>query len=198
MSIHTRFNSLEKIDEAFIAAFVLERLGFPVQPVKPKPHTKRLNHVLRTIEGIEHTWSLSLTHRSKAFGQKVRGETIQLWSVNRKTAGVLEYLVAATKARRILEIGTSAGYSTLFLANGAKQNRGKVLTVEALPEKVLLAKKHFKLSGLNNITLLEGNALKILKTWNGGSVDFVFLDADKENYGKYLHYLLPMMKVGAM
>jgi predicted O-methyltransferase YrrM len=198
MTLRLSLNTLEKIDETFIAFFVLERLGFPVQPLKPTSHTKGLNHVLHTIEAMEHTWSFKLANQSKAFGQKVRGEMIKLWSVNRKTAGVLEGLVTATKAKRVLEIGTSAGYSTLFLANGAMHNHGKVFTIEALPEKILLAKKHFKQSGLKNITLLEGNALKILKTWKRGSVDFVFLDADKENYGNYLRYLLPIMKVDAL
>jgi predicted O-methyltransferase YrrM len=110
----------------------------------------------------------------------------------------LENLVILSEVKNILEIGTSAGYSTLHLAQGASVNDGNVHTIELLEEKCLLASKNFKQSGLGNIDLIKGEAGEVLKTWNNEKLDFVFLDADKENYGKYFDLLLPLMKIGGI
>ena len=75
---------------------------------------------------------------------------------------------------------------------------GRVVTIELLKEKADLARSFFEKSKLDNIELLESEASVVLKDWRLGNVDFVFLDADKENYGKYLNQLLPLMKSGAI
>ncbi len=150
--------------------------------------------VANGIEKIEDTWSYEHKSAERQFGQKVVGETIGLWSVPRSTAELLEFLVVATGAKTILEIGTSAGYSTLYLAMGATYTGGHVHTVELLKPKIDLAKKHFKNSGLTNITLHEGSAQEILGKGNIRDIDLVFLDADKENYGKYFDLFMPLLK----
>ena len=98
-----------------------------------------------------------------------------------------------------MEIGTSAGYSTLHLANASRYTTGCIYTIELLDEKIRLAKANFSKSGLaDRITLIENEASEVLDGWNFGKVDFVFLDADKENYGKYLNQLLPIMNIGGL
>lgn len=79
-----------------------------------------------------------------------------------------------------------------------EKNEGKVYTIEILDEKIKLACENFSKSGLENIDLLQGEASEILKKWQKEKIDFVFLDADKENYGKYLDLLLPIMNVGGL
>jgi len=148
------------------------------------------------IEKIENSWKYKYNSDKKDFGQKVKGETIKLWSVPRNTAELLEFFTVATKSRKILEIGTSAGYSTLYLAMGATYNRGKVITIEKLKEKIDLAKSNFKNASLKNIELLIGNAGDILKKGKLGKLDLIFLDADKENYGKYFDLFMPFLKKG--
>ena len=79
------------------------------------------------IEKIENTWKHKYSSGERNFGQKVEDEIIKLWSVPKSTAELLEFFTVATKSKKILEIGTSAGYSTLYLAMGATYTKGKVL-----------------------------------------------------------------------
>lgn len=157
---------------------------------------KRAILAAESIEKIENRWKYQYNGKEKKFGQKKIGETIKLWSVPRTTAELLEFFVAATGSKNILEIGTSAGYSTLYLAMGAYYSNGRVLTIEKLKPKIKIAKSNFKKSGMKNIKLLEGDALEILKNKKLGKFDLVFLDADKENYGKYFEMVMPLLKKG--
>ena len=194
--------NFEKIDAVYISKLILDKLGLEYEKKNENnllsPKSKELSSAIENIESIENKWGVSVADEAHTFGRKELNEVIKLWSVPKKSAEVLENLVILTGAKNILEIGTSAGYSTLHLASGAKFNNGTVYTIELLKEKIDLAKANFLKSDLGNITLLEGEALKILENWNYGEIDFVFLDADKENYGKYLDLLLPKMKLGSL
>jgi len=189
---------IEKLDAVFIAKHILKKLEIPFLEAAEKNiynhETKDIKRVLSKIEKMENTWSYTSQDDTHTFGRKIASEKIKLWSIPSKSAKVLEALVAFLKSRTILEIGTSAGYSTLHLSAGAKINSGKVYTIELLKTKIELAKENFKDARVDNVELLEGEASKILKHWNNGKIDFVFLDADKENYGKYFKLLLPLMR----
>jgi predicted O-methyltransferase YrrM len=80
-----------------------------------------------------------------------------------------------------IEIGTSAGYSTMWLSLAARERNIKIRTYEILPEKVKLARETFKLAGIENyVELIEGD---FLKEWEKlGDIAFCFLDAEKEVY----------------
>lgn len=189
----------EQIDVLFIAKHILERLSVPFDNKQiVLPVNKDVDSAVKAIEQIENSWEFKDDSDSHTFGRKEKGETIKLWSVPSKSAQVLRDLVLLTGAKNIVEVGTSAGYSTLFLADGAAHDNGKVTTIELLKEKAVLASKFFKQSKLTNITLIEEEASKTLKKWDQGEIDFVFLDADKESYSKYLDLLLPKMKTGAL
>lgn len=194
--------TIEQFDAVFIAKLILEKLDI-VYDVKNENNlllakSSEFIEVIDSIEKIENNWELGVDSKEHTFGRKELNEIIKLWSVPKKSAEVLENLVILTGAKNVLEVGTSAGYSTLHLASGAKNNNGKVYTIELLQEKIDLAKSNFQKSGLQNITLIEAEASKVLNDWNFGEIDFVFLDADKENYGKYLDLLLPKMKIGTI
>lgn len=203
MNKPTKNAFLEKYDRTesrLIARIVLQKIGLTKNSgTSPLTKSKTLKKTLDTVEGAEKKWMLKLSgSQLPSYGRKSKNETIRFWSVGRKTAEVLESLVALRRAKTVLEIGTSAGYSTLFLANGVRKQHGQVYTIESLPQKVAIAKENFKKAGLNNITLIAGDALSVLSGWRHGKVDFVFLDADKERYGMYLQYLLPIMNKDAL
>ena len=102
------------------------------------------------------------------------------------TTGKFFYnLVLISKAKNILEIGTSNGYSTIWLAEAAKQNKGKVITIEISESKIKMAKKNFKRANLNNIKIIHGDALKEIPKLKE-KYDFMFIDAIKKDYIKYL------------
>ncbi|MEK6949771.1 MAG: O-methyltransferase [Nanoarchaeota archaeon] len=116
------------------------------------------------------------------FGGKNRG----CFNIPADTGKFLYNLLLISKAKNILEIGASNGYSTIWLAEAAKQNKGKVTTIEISGEKVKLAKENFKRANLNKtIKIIHGDALQELPKLKG-KFDFMFIDAIKRDYIKYL------------
>jgi predicted O-methyltransferase YrrM len=88
-----------------------------------------------------------------------------------------------------LELGTSAGFSTLFLAEGVIRTGGKVVTIELDPAKHQLARQHFEQAQVDGfIELIPGDIVTVLqeKHLAGESYDFIFIDADKGQYESYL------------
>lgn len=107
----------------------------------------------------------------------------RMLNITRDTGEFLSVLVRATNARRVLEIGTSNGYSTLWLALAAKASDGQVTTVEFSDYKLGLAADNFERSGLSPfITQVRGDAGAMLKGAAAASFDFVFLDSERPEY----------------
>ena len=99
--------------------------------------------------------------------------------------------------KKILEIGTFTGYSTLCLAEGLDEN-GQIHTIDVNEELYDLQRKYFKKSTFNdNITQHLGNALDIIPKLDQ-EFDLIFLDADKINYPKYLELLINKLKKGGV
>ena len=116
--------------------------------------------------------------------------------------GKLLYLLARMSgARRILEIGTLGGYSTIWLARAVPAG-GQVVTLEAMANHVEVARANFARAGLaDRIDLRLGNALDslpVIAAEAGGPFDLVFLDADKQNNPAYLAWALKMAKPGTV
>lgn len=114
------------------------------------------------------------------------------------TQGKLLYLLAKLAgARRILEIGTLAGYSAIWLAR-ALPSGGKLITLEADPRHAAVAQENLKRAGLELVTEVRvGKALMTLPRLEG-PFDLVFIDADKETYPEYLTWALKLAKRGSV
>lgn len=107
----------------------------------------------------------------------------RLRNITRDTGQFLAVLVRATEARRILEVGTSNGYSTLWLAEAARAIGGRVTTVEWAADRWGMAGEHFASAGLVGvIESLHADAGKVLERQAPASLDLVFLDADRARY----------------
>ena len=122
------------------------------------------------------------------------------WYLNITTreGRVLRQLAETTGAKRIVEIGTSSGYSTIWLALAARANGGHVFTHEIDPEKVKLATANFKKAGVDDVvTIIEGDAHVTIKQ-HKEPIDVLFLDAEKQGYLDYLNQLLPVIRPGGM
>ena len=119
-------------------------------------------------------------------------------NVTTREGRVLRQLTEAVGAKRVVEIGTSSGYSTIWLALGVRSTGGRVFTHEIDPEKVKLARANFKKAGVDDlITIIEGDAHKTLGQLKG-PIDVVFLDAEKKGYVDYLAKLLPLVRPGGL
>ncbi|NQT38899.1 MAG: class I SAM-dependent methyltransferase [Planctomycetes bacterium] len=122
------------------------------------------------------------------------------WYLNITTreGRVLRQLTEALGAKRVVEIGTSSGYSTIWLAMGARASGGKVFTHEIDPEKVKLAGENFKKAGVDDvITIIEGDAHQTVKQ-HTEPIDVLFFDAEKKGYLDYLDQLLPLVRPGGL
>ncbi len=119
-------------------------------------------------------------------------------NVTTREGRVLRQLTEATGAKRVVEIGTSSGYSTIWLALGARANGGKVYTHEIDPEKIKIARANFKKAGVDDvITIIAGNAHETIKE-HKEPIDVLFLDAEKKGYIDYLQQLLPLIRPGGL
>lgn len=110
---------------------------------------------------------------------------------------LLALLVQITGARRILEIGTLGGYSTIHIAR-ALPNDGMVVTIEADEEHAKVAQANFKRAGLaGRIDLRIGKALDVLPQLTG-PFDMIFIDADKPNNPGYIRWALDLSCPGTV
>ena len=107
-------------------------------------------------------------------------------NVEPETAELLAVLVRAMGARRVLEIGTSNGYSTLWLADAVEAVGGRVVSLEIDPARSALAAEHLGRAGLRGmVELLSEDAGAALATFGDGAWDLVFLDAERPAYVGY-------------
>ena len=112
------------------------------------------------------------------------------WNVDNGSANFLSILIKINNSKNALEIGTSNGYSTIWLANALKTTGGKLTTIEFWDNRLNVAIENFKKAGVENIIESRlGQAVMILEEMayskNPPLFDFVFIDANKSEYIKY-------------
>lgn len=119
-------------------------------------------------------------------------------AVSAQQGKFLSLLAGAMQARRILEIGTLGGFSTIWLARGAGP-QGRVMTLEYEPRHAAVARANLERAGLaDRVEVVVGAALDTLPTLAGAPFDLVFIDADKENYVAYLEWAVRLARPGAV
>ncbi len=114
-------------------------------------------------------------------------------NVEPETAELLGILIRATRAERILELGTSNGYSTLWLADGAEATGGAVLSVDVDGERTNMAAENLDRAGLLAV-LRTADAADVLAAASDQSWDLIFLDAERPAYVGYWPDLLRTMR----
>jgi len=123
----------------------------------------------------------------------------RMLNITPDTGEFLAVLVKAMPARRILEIGTSNGYSTLWLADAAASIDGAVTTVEVSKDKIALARANFESAGLaGRITQHEGDAGALLAGLPDAGFDLVFLDSKRSAYLDWWPALQRVLRAGGL
>jgi predicted O-methyltransferase YrrM len=121
--------------------------------------------------------------------------------VSRLQGKFLELLVRISGARRILEIGTLGGYSTIWLARGLPEG-GRIVTLEFDPHHAEVARANLEHAGvLDRVDLRVGRAIDTLPKLENTAdspFDLIFIDADKESYPEYLDWTLRLSRVGTV
>jgi predicted O-methyltransferase YrrM len=120
-----------------------------------------------------------------------------LLPVGEETAVFLNTLIKAAKAKTILEIGTSYGYSTVWLAEAARENNGKLITLEIDIVKSNYAKQKIEEAGLEEyVDFKVGDAVELIKQ-SAETLDFVLVDLWKELYMSCLNEFYTRLSNGA-
>ena len=133
--------------------------------------TPALRELLRELEEFGKTNDAASNDRSQ-----------KMLNITHDTGMFLALLLKATRCQRVLEIGTSNGYSTLWLAD-AVGSAGSVTTIEQATHKVAMAERNFARAGLaSRIRQITGEAGEFLASAGDATYDFIFLDSDREQY----------------
>jgi predicted O-methyltransferase YrrM len=131
-------------------------------------------------------FAAELYAESRAHDERQTDRLARWRNVEPETAELLNVLVRATGARRVLEIGTSNGYSTIWLADAAQDTGGAVLSLDIESARTALASDHMAGAGLDGIVMLRTlDAADALARFEDASWDLVFLDAERPAYVGY-------------
>ena len=111
--------------------------------------------------------------------------------IRKEMGNLLKVLLQLVQPERILEVGTAVGYSSILMSENMPHN-STITTIENYDKRIPVAKNNFKRAGKEDvITLIEGDAIEVLKTLDG-PYDFIFMDAAK---GQYINYLPDIKRV---
>ncbi len=113
-------------------------------------------------------------------------------------ATMLRILIEAGGARRGIEIGIEQGFGAIHMGMGFERTGGRLYSIEIDPARVLQARRNLERAGLaGTVSVIEGAALDVLPKLRG-KFDFVFIDAVKTDYLRYLKAAEPKLKTGAI
>jgi len=122
-------------------------------------------------------------------------------SVTPNHGKLLQVMATLSNAKKILELGTLAGYSTIWLARALPED-GKIITLEVEERHSNLARKNIEKAGLSDkVDFRVGKAIEILPQLledNEGPFDLIFIDADKPPYTEYFEYALKLARPGTV
>ena len=145
---------------------------------------------------------LELLERLARFGEdndaRESARPRRMLNITRDTGRLLWVLVGAIRATRLLEVGTSNAFSTIWLADAARAIGGRVTTLEVNPDKIALARANLASAGVADVVdVVEGPAAESLARLSG-PYDLVFLDADRGSYLTYLELVVPRLRRGGL
>jgi predicted O-methyltransferase YrrM len=150
----------------------------PVQP--PMPANEKEKQILSVLEDM------------------YKNQRAEMMNVSEEDGRMLRLLAEATCAKHIVEIGTGNGYSGIWFCLALWNTGGKLVTYEIDAHRAELARKNFERAGLDRVVkIVEGDAHETVKNLKG-TIDILFLDADKEGYTDYLNKLLPLVRPGGL
>lgn len=121
------------------------------------------------------------------------------WNVSRQTGNFINMLIKVMGAKKVLELGTSNGYSGLWIAEALKQTGGHLTTVEFWEKRQCLAREYFEKCSFSDIATFKiGSAYDVVKNEIHDEFDLVFIDANKQEYIRFFEAVHPLLKKGGI
>ncbi|MBQ6815094.1 MAG: O-methyltransferase [Lachnospiraceae bacterium] len=118
--------------------------------------------------------------------------------IRKEMESFLRVMLTIKQPKNILELGCAIGYSAILMSEYMPEG-GHITTIENYDKRIVQAKENIaKANATDKITLLEGDAMEVMKDLESGSYDFVFMDAAKAQYINFLPEVLRLMKPGAV
>jgi predicted O-methyltransferase YrrM len=134
-----------------------------------------------------------LTPEVQKLLQQIKSADTDLLAVSEEDGRFLRTMIAASGATRVLEIGGAYGYSAIWMGFGLRETGGRLTTIEFDPARANVAAGNVRKAGLADIvTVVSGDAFKEIPKLQG-TFDFVFVDAWKRDYKRFLDLLLPRL-----
>jgi len=123
--------------------------------------------------------------------QRIKAADSEQLAVSEEDGRFLRVMIAATGAKRVLEVGGAYGYSAIWMGLGLRETGGRLTSIEFDPARARLAAANIRTAGLSDIvTVVAGDAFAEVPKL-GGTFDLVFVDAWKRDYKRFLDLLLP-------
>ncbi|MBR1424374.1 O-methyltransferase [bacterium] len=122
----------------------------------------------------------------------------EFWNISRTTAEFLYNLIVDSNSKSVIEVGTSNGYSGIWIGKALKKTGGKLTTIEFYDKRLDIAKENFEKCGISEIIeTKKGDAATILEYLpDDFKIDFAFIDANKAQYIKFFRLIDPHLNVG--
>ena len=162
-----------------------------------------VGHALQGVPGVQRSPGVSGASSDvpsdvvKILEQIKAADKDQL-AVSEEDGRFLRVMVAASGAKRALEIGAADGYSAIWIGLGLRQTGGRLTTIEYDPARARGASDNIRRAGLADIvTVVSGDAFQQIPKM-AGTVDFVFLDAWKRDYKRFLDLVMPRLEPRAL
>jgi predicted O-methyltransferase YrrM len=156
------------------------------------------------FESVDHYISNLLAPEDEALiaaTQSLEAAGMPAISISPNQGKFLQLLALLCKAKNILELGTLAGYSTIWMARALPAD-GQLITIEADPQHAAVAEKNIVRAGLaSHVQIKTGKALDILPQLlheGAGPFDMIFIDADKPPYAEYFEWALRLSRPGTL
>lgn len=130
--------------------------------------------------------------------QQIKQVDSGMLAVSEEDGKFLRVMAAACRSKRALEIGSASGYSAIWIGLGLRETGGRLVTIEYDPARAREAADNVRRAGLSDIVqVVQGDAFKEIPRLPG-TFDFVFLDAWKRDYKRFLDLVLPRLDGGGV
>lgn len=131
--------------------------------------------------------------------QQLEETSEDFWNISHQTGNFISMLIKVMKAQNVLELGTSNGYSGLWIADALKSTGGHLTTIEFWEKRQCLARKYMAECGLSDyVTFKIGQAYDVIKNEIHEEFDLVFIDANKQEYLSFFEAVHPLLKKGGV
>src|SRR4029079_8316538 len=139
-----------------------------------------------------------LTPQVAAVLKQIKAADRDLLAVSEEDGRFMRMLIAASRTKHALEIGTASGYSAIWIGLGLRETGGQLVTIEYDKTRAQEATENIKKAGLSDIVrVISGDALAEIPKLSA-SFDFVFCDAWKRDYQKYFQLSFPLLNKGGL